>query len=197
MSPFRPPAQVVPFEFKIVVSGAFGAGKTTLINSISDVPVVGTEVATSGDESALKQSTTVGMEYGSYSICDHESDITLYLYGTPGQERFQFMWEILSKGMDGCLILIDASRPETWSEARQVATYFRSLNRGVCALVANRWAGNELTLEALRAAVGVPDSVAVLTCDLSDRQSARSVLVEILELILESEERRLVEAGKL
>ena len=74
-------------EFKVVGAGPFASGKTTLINVISDIPVVGTEVPTTGDEALVKATTTVGMEYSTYATGDDEVEIVLHLYGVPGHRR--------------------------------------------------------------------------------------------------------------
>lgn len=111
-------------EFKFVVTGPFGAGKTTFISHISNVPVVGTEVATSGSEAEHKSTTTVGLEYGTFAVDAGDFDIRLLLYGTPGQRRFSFMWDVVSVGADGFLVLVDASRPDTWAEAEVVLRAF-------------------------------------------------------------------------
>ncbi len=89
---------------KIIFSGPVGAGKTTAIKSISDVPVVHTEENASDDVKVLKQKTTVAMDYGAISLDENNQ---IHIYGTPGQKRFNFMWDILSKGCIGLVLLID------------------------------------------------------------------------------------------
>lgn len=94
-------------ENKIIFAGPVGAGKTTSISSVSDIMVVGTEAKASDDVSLRKANTTVAMDYG---ILNLEGGMKVHLYGTPGQDRFGFMWEILSEGAMGFVILIDALR---------------------------------------------------------------------------------------
>ena len=96
-------------ENKIIFAGPVGAGKTTAISSVSDIMVVGTEAKASDDVSLRKATTTVAMDYG---ILNLDSGDRVHLYGTPGQERFSFMWEILSEGAMGIVILIDGLRPD-------------------------------------------------------------------------------------
>lgn len=95
-------------EHKILITGTMGAGKTTAIAAISDTPPISTDVANS-DRSVNKLTTTVGLDYGELSLPNGEK---LRLYGTPGQERFSFMWTILAEGALGVVILIDNSRPD-------------------------------------------------------------------------------------
>ncbi|MCC6074268.1 ATP/GTP-binding protein [Pseudomonas sp. GCM10022188] len=95
-------------EIKIVITGAVGAGKTTAIGSISEIPVVSTDVAASDAVSAFKASTTVAMDYGELTLDDGSK---LRIYGTPGQERFSFMWDILATGALGFVILVNHSSP--------------------------------------------------------------------------------------
>jgi len=93
-------------NYKIIFSGPVGAGKTTAISSISDVDTIQTEESATDDTKHLKQSTTVALDYGSIILKDNTR---IHLYGTPGQKRFNFMWDILTTGGIGLLLLIDGS----------------------------------------------------------------------------------------
>ena len=93
-------------EYKIIVTGTMGAGKTTAISAISDVVVVSTEAANSDQASSAKASTTVALDYGEIKL---DGGDRIRLYGTPGQQRFSFMWGILAKGALGLILLIDNS----------------------------------------------------------------------------------------
>lgn len=95
-------------EQKILFTGTMGAGKTTAIGAVSEIPPINTDVRNT-DESLSKLMTTVGLDYGELTL---ENGEKLRLYGTPGQKRFDFMWKILSKGALGLVILIDNSRPD-------------------------------------------------------------------------------------
>ena len=106
---------------KMVVTGPFNAGKTEFIQSISEIDVVSTERKISDSTSRLKRETTVAMDFGRITVDD---DLVLYLFGTPGQKRFDFMWEILSEGMLGFVVLVDSVRPETFREARRILDVF-------------------------------------------------------------------------
>lgn len=172
------------FQFKVVVAGPFAAGKTTLIDAISDVPVVGTEAPTSGSEAGVKPTTTVGMEYGTYRVPGDGLPIDLFLYGVPGQSRFRFMWDIVAEGMDGLILLVDASRPDTWDEAATVARTFLADVDHPLVIAVNRFDGDLDRWSALCAAVGTGDAPVVVV-DVFDPRSVREVLVELLLLLLE------------
>lgn len=101
-------------DYKIVFTGPPGAGKTTAIGAISDTPPVQTDV-TNHDPTLGKQQTTVGLDYGEVIISDAER---VRLFGTPGQERFEFMWRILATNALGLIILLDNSRPDPLGELR-------------------------------------------------------------------------------
>src|SRR5512135_1707282 len=109
---------------KMVITGPFSAGKTEFIRTISEIDVVSTERKISTDaERSQKDQTTVAMDFGRITVDD---DLVLYLFGTPGQKRFDFMWEILSEGMLGFIVIVDSSRPETFREARSILETFRA-----------------------------------------------------------------------
>ena len=96
-------------NYKIIFSGPVGAGKTTAINSISDIPTIKTEETATDKTKELKENTTVAMDYGAIIL---EDETRIHLYGTPGQKRFDFMWDILTTGGIGLLLLIDGSDDE-------------------------------------------------------------------------------------
>lgn len=96
-------------EQKIIFAGPVGAGKTTAISSISDIPVVQTEAKASDEVALRKMNTTVAMDYGTLNL---DGNVKVHLYGTPGQERFSFMWEILTMGGIGLVLLIDNARED-------------------------------------------------------------------------------------
>ena len=102
---------------KMVITGPFSAGKTEFIQSVSEIDVVSTERKISSDAERVKEDTTVAMDFGRITVDD---DLVLYLFGTPGQRRFDFMWEILSEGMLGFIVLVDSVRPETFREAKHI-----------------------------------------------------------------------------
>jgi uncharacterized protein len=112
-------------ELKIVFTGPMGAGKTTAIRAISDAPPVSTEVANTDQATVAKPTTTVALDYGQLLL---EDGTAVSLYGTPGQERFSFMWEILCRGAIGVVLLIDGSTLTAQDDLRTYAEAFRRIN---------------------------------------------------------------------
>ncbi len=110
-------------EHKIIFAGPVGAGKTTAINSISDIPVVQTEAKATDDVALRKANTTVAMDYGTLNL---EGGAKIHLYGTPGQERFSFMWDILALGGLGLVLLIDNAREDPLAD---LEFYLKAFNR--------------------------------------------------------------------
>lgn len=111
-------------KIKIVIAGPFAAGKTQFINTVSDIKTVSTERRTStAGEKNVKDYTTVAMDFGKIRI---DEEYELYLFGTPGQSRFDFMWEILGEGALGIIILVDSTDPKTFHEARRIINFFQS-----------------------------------------------------------------------
>lgn len=100
-------------QYKIIFTGPVGAGKTTAIQSISDVPPIKTDAAASDMTKSRKASTTVAMDYGIMNLEDGEK---IHLYGTPGQERFDFMWDILVTGGIGLILLLDNTRADPFKD---------------------------------------------------------------------------------
>jgi signal recognition particle receptor subunit beta len=112
-------------EIKIIFTGPMGAGKTTAIRAISDKPPVSTEVANTDQARVAKATTTVAMDYGQMVL---EDGTAVNLYGTPGQERFSFMWEILCRGALGVVLLIDGSTTTALADLQTYAEAFRKFN---------------------------------------------------------------------
>jgi signal recognition particle receptor subunit beta len=102
-------------QYKIIFTGPVGAGKTTAINAISDVPPIKTDAAASDMTKNRKASTTVAMDYGVMNLTGGEK---IHLYGTPGQERFDFMWDILTVGGIGLILLIDNTRADPFQDMK-------------------------------------------------------------------------------
>ena len=96
-------------EHKIIFTGPVGSGKTTAISTISDIPVVQTEASASDEVVLRKSNTTVAMDYGQLNLGDNTK---MHLYGTPGQERFSFMWDILTIGGMGLVLMVDNARED-------------------------------------------------------------------------------------
>lgn len=168
---------------KIVVTGPFAAGKTEFIQSISEIDVVETERKISRPEERIKDRTTVAMDFGRITI---DEDLVLYLFGTPGQRRFDFMWEILAEGMLGFVVLLDSVRPETFREAHGILETFRSYAPVPYVVAANKQdLGDAWLPEDLRIALRIPRDIKVLPCVATNQESVKQVLLELLYSILE------------
>jgi small GTP-binding protein len=168
---------------KMVITGPYSAGKTQFIQTISEIDVVATERKISRPEERLfKDQTTVAMDFGRITVDD---DLVLYLFGTPGQRRFDFMWEILSEGMLGFVVVLDSVRPETFREAREILNTFRSYASVPYVVAANKQdMADAWSPEDLRIALRIPPDVKVLPCVATDRESVKNVLLELLYSIL-------------
>lgn len=168
---------------KMVITGPFNAGKTQFVQTISEIDVVATERAISNEEERIKENTTVALDFGRITVGD---DLVLYLFGTPGQRRFDFMWEILAQGMLGFVVLVDSARPETFREAMSILETFRAYAPTPYVVAANKQdLPDAWSLEDLRVALRLDDEVKLLPCVAHDRESVKNVLLELLYSILE------------
>jgi len=168
---------------KVVITGPFSAGKTQFIQTISEIDVVATERKISRAEERIKDQTTVAMDFGRISVDD---DLVLYLFGTPGQRRFDFMWEVLSEGMLGFVVLLDSVRTETFREARDILDTFCSYAPVPYVVAANKQDLEDAwPPEDLRIALKIPPDVKVVPCVSTDHDSVKNVLLELLLSILE------------
>jgi small GTP-binding protein len=169
---------------KIVVTGPFAAGKTTLIRTISEITVLSTEKDITDSTRSRKADTTVAMDFGRITI---DRDLVLYLFGTPGQDRFDFMWEILGEGMLGYVVLVDASRPESLEETVSILAAFRKMARVPYVVALNRADGIDEAEEArIREALDLDPDVPVVPCDAMDRESVKAVLLALLYSVVDS-----------
>lgn len=168
---------------KIVVTGPFGAGKTSFIETVSEVTVLSTERPVSDVEPVRKANTTVAMDFGRISI---DEELALYLFGTPGQRRFDFMWEILAEGMLGLVVLVDAEADDGIEEARHILDFFRDIGDVPYLVAVNKCDERPAqSVEVVRAALDIPDDVRVVACNALDRDSVKDALLELLTAVLE------------
>ena len=183
----RPSAEPrVPIALKILIAGGFGAGKTSMVGAVSEIRPLQTEEVLTGapgsesDDTSVvehKHTTTVTMDFGRISVND---DLLLYLFGTPGQDRFWFLWDELSLGALGAVVLADT---------RRLADCFPSIDyfeqRGTPFVVAvNCFDGQQrFSSEAVRRALDLDAEVPVIVCDARERASARNVLIELVEYV--------------
>lgn len=162
---------------KLIISGPVGAGKTTFVSSLSETPVVNTDEKTS--ENIGKAETTVAMDFGILTI----DDIPIYLFGTPGQDRFDFMWEILCEGALGMVLLVAGDSPKDFSHARKILDFITSRIPIPFIIGVTR---QDLPLvwepEEVADYFGLPYSQ-VIGLNATDKPSSLSSLVALLKLI--------------
>ncbi len=171
---------------KVVVTGPFNAGKTTFIKSVSEITVLSTERQVSDVSGEGGGETTVAMDFGRITVSD---DVVLYLFGTPGQERFSFMWETLSEGMLGFVLLVDAKAPDTIDDARSMIEFFTEMSDVPFVVAGNKVDADDVDrLRELRSELGLTDKVPLLPVDARDKDSVKAVLLGLLYEILESME---------
>lgn len=168
---------------KMVITGPFNSGKTAFISSVSEIDVVSTERRITSAAEQVKEMTTVAMDFGRITV---GSDLVLYLFGTPGQRRFDFMWEILSEGMLGFVVMVDSTKPETFREARRILETFESYAGTPFVVAANKQDQEDAwEPEDLRIILRLPETVKVLHCVATEKESVKSVLLELLYSVLE------------
>jgi len=172
---------------KMVVTGPFSAGKTEFIRSVSEIDVVSTErKISSASERTMKEATTVAMDFGRITV---DEDLVLYLFGTPGQRRFDFMWEILSEGMLGFIVMVDSTRPETFREARSILATFHAYAPTPYVVAANKQDMKEAwDIDDMRHVLRLDSNIKLLSCIAHDRASVKAILLELLYSILSNME---------
>ncbi len=167
--------------FKIVVTGTFDSGKTTFISSISEIDVVSTERSTRL-ASGGRASTTVAMDFGRITFDDGD---VLHLYGTPGQDRFDFMWEILSEGMLGYVVLVDGSTQGSFEEAALIYRTFANLSTVPCVVGMTRGDARDCVEEWILAGELGLGNEEVIKCDARKVRDVKNVLINLLEKVEE------------
>lgn len=177
-----------PIPVKIVIAGGFGVGKTTAVTAVSEVPPLTTEAAMTsaaagidqlGPLAGTKTTTTVALDFGRITL---DSGLKLYLFGTPGQDRFGFMWRDLTHGALGALVIVDTRR---MAECYPAVDYFEKL--GLPFVVAVNQFDGLLAheIDDIRWALAIDDATPLVTFDARERLSVRDALVSVLHRALE------------
>ncbi|NLX11621.1 MAG: GTP-binding protein [Chloroflexi bacterium] len=165
--------------YKVIVTGPFNSGKTAFIGAISDIAVVTTERKITTEDRGIKAETTVAMDYGRVEL----DGKILHLNGTPGQARFDFMWEILAREMNGFIVLVDSTDPVSFPDAADLIRLFSGFHAVPYLVAATKTdLPGAVSLAELRRRIN-PGDVTVMPCVATQKTSVRQVLLQIIDLI--------------
>ncbi len=171
---------------KIVVAGGFGVGKTTFVGAVSEIDPLRTEALVTQESVGQddiskvqqKQTTTVAMDFGRITLAEN---LVLYLFGTPGQRRFWFMWDDLVTGAIGAVVLVDTRRLD---DSFAAVDYFEAKGLPFVVAINQFDDAQQFGADEIREALAIPSHIPVITVDARERESAKQALVRITEFAL-------------
>lgn len=170
-------------KLKILVTGPFSAGKTTFIQNLSDIETVQTEELVWGDDARIKKLTTVGLDFGKVNVSD---DLAIYLFGTPGQDRFDFMWEDLLVGSHGIIVMLDRSDWKSLMHGKKFLDFYAARTSIPMVVVANKSDMNDIVpTDAIKMFLSLDSTIPVLEASGKDKYSAKVALYNVIEQLLQ------------
>lgn len=167
-------------QLKILVVAAFNAGKTEFIKTISEIDPVRTEKRLTS-YTGEKQETTVAMDFGRVTI---DEDLVLYLFGTPGQERFDFMWDVLSEGILRYIVMVDSCDAGQLGQTQKILEFFGPLDIPFVVAANKQDKKGALPVPEVKKRLNLTDGIQILPCVASEKESVKTVLLSLLYEVL-------------
>jgi len=169
---------------KVLITGPFNSGKTTLIKLVSDEQLTGNDVEATDELAQFKGMTTVGLDFGVLHVDD---ELDVHLFGTPGQARFNFMWKTLSKGALGTILLIDSSNQKAIDEAKEMYQFYRELSDMPIIIGATKQDFPESkSIQHIASELGIDDA-RIIPSNPCIKEDSKDLIIALLEEIIENE----------